>query len=162
MRRSWSMMRVWRYGIGFAVTSVRWSGVRPCGALMVVYSRSTRSPERSALTWASENWLPANDTGITYITLPFSMPNEGAFLTATGPIFWVLMTEPLVTASGVNLPTTSSIFVAAPAWTNSSGTVRMLTIDAAISVRGGMSAVAITTRAVGRDAFTRSASETCE
>jgi len=36
------------------------------------------------------------------------------------------------------------------------------TIDAAISVRAGMSLVAITTRAVGREALTCSASETCE
>src|SRR5438874_12630276 len=161
MRRSWSMMRVWRYGIGLAVTSVRWSAVKPCGALIVVYSRSTRSPERSALTWASENWLPANDTGMTYITLRFSMPQDGAFLTASGPIFWVLMTEPLMSASGVNLPTTSSIFVAAPACTCSLGTVWMLTIDAAISVRGGISAVAMTTRAVGNWDLICSAAETC-
>ena len=70
---------------------------------------------------------------MTYMTLPFSIRKEGAFLTATGPIFWVLMTDPLEIASGLNLPTTSSTLVAAPAWTSSSGTVRTLTIDAAIS-----------------------------
>jgi hypothetical protein len=37
-----------------------------------------------------------------------------------------------------------------------------LTIEAAISVRAGMSAVAITTCAFGSEALTRSASETCE